>query len=179
VPKDRFSKQKTEDFTIPIYSNGIGENALYGYTDIAKINEPCVTISARGTIGYSEYRRTPFYPVVRLICAIPNDEVRADYLNYVIQTLKFKVPTTGIPQLTVPMLANYIIPVPPLEVQQRIVNVLDNFDSICSDLKIGLPAEIEKRRQQYENYRDKLLTFDLRSATILDRQTDRQTDRQG
>ena len=59
---------------------------------------------------------------------------------------------------------------PPIEVQERIVKVLDNFDEICSDLKIGLPAEMEKRKQQYEYYRDKLLTFDTKSATIF-RQT--------
>ena len=49
---------------------------------------------------------------------------------------------------------------PPMEVQERIVKVLDNFDAICSDLEIGLPAEIEKRQKQYEYYRDKLLTFE-------------------
>ena len=53
----------------------------------------------------------------------------------------------------------YKIPVPSLEVQAKIVNVLDNFDAICSDLNIGLPAEIEARQKQYEFYRDKLLTF--------------------
>ena len=51
------------------------------------------------------------------------------------------------------------VPVPPLDVQNRIVNVLDNFDSICSDLKIGLPAEIEARRKQYEYYRNLILSF--------------------
>lgn len=51
------------------------------------------------------------------------------------------------------------IPVPSLPVQQRIVTVLDNFDAICSDLNIGLPAEIEARQKQYEYYRDKLLSF--------------------
>lgn len=51
------------------------------------------------------------------------------------------------------------IPVPPLSVQRRIVNVLDNFDAICSDLSIGLPAEIAARQKQYEYYRDKLLSF--------------------
>ncbi len=59
------------------------------------------------------------------------------------------------------------IPVPPMEVQERIVKVLDNFDAICSDLGIGLPAEIEKRQKQYEYYREKLLTFDGKYATIL------------
>lgn len=51
------------------------------------------------------------------------------------------------------------IPLPPLDVQKHLVQVLDNFDSICSDLKIGLPAEIEARTKQYEYYRDKLLSF--------------------
>ena len=70
------------------------------------------------------------------------------------------------------------ISIPPLDVQERLVNVLDNFESICSDLKIGLPAEIEARKKQYEFYRDMLLTFAENGATILtDRQTDRQTDR--
>lgn len=57
-------------------------------------------------------------------------------------------------------MAKVQIPIPPIEVQGRIVKVLDNFDAICSDLGIGLPAEIEKRQKQYEYYRDKLLTFE-------------------
>ena len=63
----------------------------------------------------------------------------------------------------------YKIPVPPLDVQNRIVNVLDNFEKICSDLNIGLPAEIEARQKQYEYYRDKLLTFVETGNTILSR----------
>ena len=70
------------------------------------------------------------------------------------------------------------ISVPSLEVQERLVRVLDNFDAICTDLNIGLPAEIEARKKQYEFYRDQLLTFAETGKTILtDRQTDRQTDR--
>ena len=55
---------------------------------------------------------------------------------------------------------DYKIPLPSLEVQKRLVEVLDNFDSICTDLNIGLPAEIETRQKQYEYYRDKLLSFE-------------------
>lgn len=54
---------------------------------------------------------------------------------------------------------DYEIPLPSLEVQKRLVEVLDNFDAICTDLSSGLPAEIEARQKQYEYYRDKLLTF--------------------
>ena len=66
------------------------------------------------------------------------------------------------------------IPVPALDVQKRLVYVLDNFDAICSDLKIGLPAEIEARQNQYEFYRDALLTYAATGKTVL---TDRQTDK--
>lgn len=58
-----------------------------------------------------------------------------------------------------PMMINFPVPVPPLEVQQRIVGILDCFDTLCNDISSGLPAEIEMRQKQYEYYRDKLLTF--------------------
>ena len=54
---------------------------------------------------------------------------------------------------------NIDIPVPPLEEQRRIVDILDRFDTLCNDITIGLPAEIDARQKQYEYYRDKLLTF--------------------
>ena len=70
------------------------------------------------------------------------------------------------------------IPLPSLEVQKRYADVLDNFEQICNNLNIGLPAEIEARQKQYEFYRDLLVTFAEDGKTILtDRQTDRQTDR--
>lgn len=51
------------------------------------------------------------------------------------------------------------VPIVSKEIMERLVYVLDNFETICTDLNIGLPAEIEKRQQQYEYYRDKLLNF--------------------
>lgn len=54
---------------------------------------------------------------------------------------------------------SYTIPVPSMEEQERIVSILDRFEALTTDLQIGLPAEIEARRQQYEYYRNKLLTF--------------------
>ena len=58
-----------------------------------------------------------------------------------------------------PMMINFPVPVPTLEVQQRIVDILDRFETLCNDISSGLPAEIEARQKQYEYYRDKLLTF--------------------
>lgn len=160
VPKDRYSKTKTEKYFVPVYSNGVGDSALYGFTDIPKVNRKCVTIAARGTIGYAALRKEPFFPVVRLICAIPKDELLiADYLKYYFETIEFQVPTTGIPQLTIPMISKYAIALPPLEKQKEIVEILDRFDNLCNDISKGLPAEIEARQKQYEYYRDKLLNF--------------------
>ena len=65
----------------------------------------------------------------------------------------------SVPSIRRPMLNAFSVPVPSLDVQKRLVYVLDNFNAICSDLKIGLPAEIEARQKQYEFYRDALLTF--------------------
>ncbi len=163
LPKENYETKQTEKCQIPIYSNGIGANALYGYTNIAKINKPCVTISARGTIGWCEYRDKPFYPIIRLICALPNEELlNAKYLKYLIQKTKFDVPTTGIPQLTTPMVSKYTISLPPLEKQKEIVEILDKFDMLVNDLSKGLPAENEAVQKQYEYYRNKLLNFKVK-----------------
>ena len=97
--------------------------------------------------------------------------MRANFLSYIQKTM-FQGSVASIRR---PMLNNFPVPVPPLDVQQRIVNVLDNFDAICSDLNIGLPAEISARQKQYEYYRDLLLSFKS-IDNITDRQTDRQTE---
>ena len=91
--------------------------------------------------------------------------MKAKFLPYIQKTM-FQGSVASIRR---PMLNAFPVPVPPLDVQNRIVNVLDNFERICSDLNIGLPAEIEARQKQYEYYRDKLLTFAETGNTILSR----------
>ena len=171
VPKEHFSKEKSEQYKVPVISNGCGINAFYGYTDAARVDKPAVTVAARGTIGYAEYRDYPYFPIIRLITLIPKDDkqLNTKYLYYSLKGRHYKVPTSGIPQLTVPVIKKEKVSIPPLDVQNRIVNVLDNFEKICSDLNIGLPAEIEARQKQYEYYRDKLLTFAENGNTILSR----------
>ena len=91
--------------------------------------------------------------------------MKAKFLPYIQKTM-FQGSVASIRR---PMLNAFPVPVPSLDVQNRIVNVLDNFEKICSDLNIGLPAEIEARQKQYEYYRDKLLTFAETGNTILSR----------
>ena len=155
------SKNKTEQYHIPIISNGIEENAFYGYTDVIKINIPAVTVAARGTIGYAAYRDYPFFPIIRLLSVIPKDSsvLNTKYLYYCLQDKNYNIPQSGIPQLTAPELKKVEIPLPSMEKQRGIVSILDRFEALCNDLTSGLPAEIEARQKQYEYYRDKLLTF--------------------
>ena len=91
--------------------------------------------------------------------------MKAKFLPYIQKTM-FQGSVASIRR---PMLNAFPVPVPSLDVQNRIVKVLDNFEKICSDLNIGLPAEIEARQKQYEYYRDKLLTFAENGNTILSR----------
>ena len=101
------------------------------------------------------------------------DKLLPEYCAYCFNTYSFRKYVTANcafttrASLTGSTIADYEMSIPSLEVQQRIVNVLDNFDAICTDLKIGLPAEIEARKKQYEYYRDLLLTFANSGNTIL------------
>ena len=132
-----------------------------------------VLISAAGTIGRTVvYDGKPAYFQDSNIVWIDNNEsvVLNSYLRYCYELKPWKVSSGGtIQRLYNDNIAKAIITVPPLDVQNRIVNVLDNFEKICSDLNIGLPAEIEARQKQYEYYRDKLLTFAETGNTILSR----------
>lgn len=81
--------------------------------------------------------------------------------NKIVNTSNFttRATTTGV------LLSRIKIPVPPLDVQEKIVNILDKFDKLTNDISEGLPAEIEARQKQYEYYRNKLLSFkELKTA---------------
>lgn len=92
------------------------------------------------------------------------------YMAYLFQTASFfnykkkKATGTKVIRLTGEAMGNYLAPIPSLEEQHRIVSILDRFESLTTSLQSGLPAEIAARRQQYEYYRDKLLTFKRKGA---------------
>ena len=101
--------------------------------------------------------------------AIIHPSINSKYLAYYFQTTMFfkqkrkLAHGTKVIEVTPDKLNDIIIPVPPLEEQERIVSILDRFDKLCNDISEGLPAEIEARQKQYEYYRDKLLTFKMRN----------------
>jgi|GEM_PF-1973467 len=136
VPKECFSKEKTSIFNVPIISNGVGDEAIYGYTTIKKISEPCITVAARGTIGYTAFREEPFYPIIRLICIMPNrKKTDPKYLYYQLSNIRFAGTSAGISQLTVPMISRYKVKLPDLKTQQKIAQILDTWTNSIELIK--------------------------------------------
>lgn len=118
----------------------------------------------QGGIGFVGYQAQRFWcgPLCYRIRSV-KDGIINKYLFYCLQSRSLEiimlVREGGTPAVNARDLKTLKIPVPPLTEQQRIVDILDRFDSLTTSLTDGLPAEIEARRKQYEYYRDKLLTF--------------------
>lgn len=110
---------------------------------------------------------------------VVNDTVNPRYAFHLLQgngrdiLKKTKKQGGTVDSLDFQRILQYKVPVPSLSVQEKIVEVLDNFDAICSDLNIGLPAEIEARQKQYEYYRDALLSFDCSHSVNVERERER------
>mgnify|MGYP000549000144 FL=1 len=156
----------------------------YNYLWRVQLNEPCVVLPSVGNCGevyYIDPKKLPYKynALAKNALLIRSSKVNLLYLKYIFESSDFqkklkkitsnmgqsKFNKTDFEKLTIP------IPYPEeknksLAEQQRIVDILDRFDKLCNDISEGLPAEIEVRRKQYEYYRDKLLTFKKKEATI-------------
>jgi len=133
-PKD-FLLVKTEEHKVPVIANGVQNNGVIGYTKVATVDEPCITVSGRGTIGFSCIRTEPFCPIVRLLVLRIVNNVSLKYIQIVLTALLEKGVGTSIQQLTVPMLEPKLIPLPPLSEQKRIVKKLEEILPLCEKLK--------------------------------------------
>ena len=108
-----YSDFPTDICQVPIFSNGIDKEGLYGYTDKAKIFDESVTVSARGTVGYVFLRDEPYVPIVRLISVIPNtDYVTAKYLYFALADIDLQSTGTSQQQITVPDFKKRLITIP-------------------------------------------------------------------
>ena len=148
---------------------GVGPYPVYGTggimtrVDRYAYDRPSVLIPRKGSLDRVYYVEEPFWNVDTIFYTeIDEQKIKPKYFYYFLSSkhLEELNQAAGIPSLTQATLNKIKVPVPPLKIQERIVYVLDNFDAVCNDLKIGLPAEIEARQKQYEYYRDRLLSFD-------------------
>lgn len=141
-----------------IFGNGA---EIYGWSDTYRVGTDAVTISSIGAnTGTIYYRKGPFTPIIRLKVILPGENVSQRFLYHILKTIKIKKKKSSVPNMNANEIKSILIPVPSMEEQSRIVSILDRFEALTTDLQSGLPAEIEARRQQYEYYRNKLLTFE-------------------
>ncbi|HBO58704.1 MAG TPA: restriction endonuclease subunit S [Alphaproteobacteria bacterium] len=158
VDKLCFSETKDDMHPYPIYANALTNKGLYGYSSKYKIKDECITITGRGDIGNVFYRKGFFTPIVRLIVAIPRENINAKFMSYACSKIRFFNETTGVPQLTVPQVQGHKVLVPPLAEQEKIAEILGTWDSAIEKLT----ALIAAKRLQKKGMMQKLLTAQIR-----------------
>ena len=136
-------------------------------SDIPKANitrVPAVLVQSRGIVDFVYYDK-PFTFKNEMWAYTADNAITVKYLYYYLknnlESFRDEASKMGsMPQISIRITEDFIIPVPPLQVQQDIVTRLDAFSSYCTDLTSGLPAEIAAREKQYAYYRDAILQFD-------------------
>ena len=155
------TKKNEKTGTIPVILGG--QEPAY-YIDRSNHDGEIVVIARSGaSAGFVSYWNQPIF----VTDGFGYEEVEGlsttKYLYYVLKNIEMVLNSmkrgAGVPHVSSEALSNIRIPLPSLEEQKRIVEILDRFDALCNDLSAGLPAEIEARKKQYEYYRDKLLSF--------------------
>lgn len=122
------SDKLSEECPYPIYSNGISNEGLYGYTDNAKIFDESVTVSARGTIGFVCLRHIPYVPIVRLVTLIPDrHKLSAKYLYCWLKSIHIAGTGTTQQQLTVPQFKSTEIIIPDTDTMTRFTDIADTI----------------------------------------------------
>lgn len=116
-------------------------------------------VQSRGVIDFIYYDK-PFTFKNEMWAYTMGNNVSVKFLYYYlksnVETFRRKATAMGtFPQISIPDTENFLIPIPPLEVQEEIVRILDNFTNLAAELQ----AELQARQEQYEYYRNKLLTF--------------------
>ena len=152
------SPNVNDDYIYPCY----GGNGLRGYVKNYNQDGEHPIVGRQGALcGNVCYACNKFYATEHAVVVSPSALYNEKFLYYLLDFARLEqYKTAGAqPGMSVARLEKVVLPVPPLEVQKRIVDILDRFDAFCNDISSGLPAEIEARQKQYEYYRDKLLTF--------------------
>ncbi|KGH33840.1 restriction endonuclease subunit S [Lactococcus cremoris] len=148
----------------PVVSGGTG---YMGYFDDYNRDGNTITIAQYGTAGYVKWQTEKFWANDVCYSVFPNEDVNKKYLYYclmneqeVLYSLKTNAIPAHLPQID---LSNLTIPIPSLEIQQKVVEILDKMTDYVTELTAELTAELTLRQKQYAYYRDQLLTFPSQS----------------
>lgn len=129
-----FSIERNKDYSYPIIANGLENKGVVGYAKIAVIREPSISISARGTIGYSFVRNSPYYPIVRLISITPYKQEMLHYLWFEVSAMDLAGSGSVQSQLTIPVISREEIRIPPKPIlesfEKKVVVLRDSIHSI-------------------------------------------------
>ncbi|MDD7620181.1 MAG: restriction endonuclease subunit S [Prevotella sp.] len=153
------NKSKTEQGLYPVY----GSTGIIGMCESPVYNKRQILVARVGANAGFVHLADGSYDVSDNTIIIDlSKEVNQKFVFYMLRNANLNkfAKGGGQPLLTATQIKDFVIPVPSMQEQQRIVSILDRFETLTTDLQSGLPAEIEARRQQYEYYRNKLLTFD-------------------
>ncbi|GAA8549764.1 hypothetical protein HpBT276_08740 [Helicobacter pylori] len=146
---------------VPVISGG--RQPAYYHNEANRSGETIAISSSGVYAGYVSYWDIPVFLADSFSVSPKQKTLMPKYLFHYLTTQQDVIHATkstgGIPHVYSKDLQNFLIPIPPLEVQQEIVKILDQFSILTTDLLAGIPAEIEARKKQYEYYREKLLTF--------------------
>lgn len=147
----------------PVYSSQTENNGQLGAISTYMYDGNYLTWTTDGANAGTVFFRSGKFNITNVcgLIDVKNNNLIPRFLYYFLNKEAPNHVNSGMgnPKLMSNVMSDIKIPVPPLAIQQRIVGILDRFDTLCNDISSGLPAEIEMRQKQYEYYRDKLLTF--------------------
>ncbi|EJC55130.1 restriction endonuclease subunit S [Helicobacter pylori] len=146
---------------VPVISGG--RQPAYYHNEANRSGETIAISSSGVYAGYVSYWDIPVFLADSFSVSPKQKTLMPKYLFHYLTTQQDAIHATkstgGIPHVYSKDLQNFLIPIPPLEIQQEIVKILDQFSILTTDLQAGIPAEIKARKKQYEYYREKLLAF--------------------
>ncbi len=156
------TRKNVEAGQIPVVAGGRQPAYYHGKSN--RNGETIVIAGSGAHAGYVTYWNQPIFVSDAFSIKPDNRIVQTKYVFHFLKSrqndlFQQKQKGGGVPHIYVKNVAPMCIPIPTLNEQLRIVQILDTFDALVNDLSIGLPAEILARRKQYSYYRDHLLTF--------------------
>ena len=154
----------------PVINGGVSPS---GYVDMFNCNENTITVAQGGSVGFVSFLESKFWLGAHAYSVIPNQDTLKKYqydygtfnrlMFHVLKNKQYDLEKTkvgvGIPSISKDFLDNIKIPLTSKNIQEKIVKILDKFESLISEAKGLLPKEITLRQKQFEYYREKLLSF--------------------
>ena len=141
-----------------------GRKPAYFHSNPNRSGETIVVAGSGAYAGFVSYWAESIFVSDGFSIEPDDSQALTKYIYYVLKSNQYRIYKMkqrggGVPHIYIKNIRFFRVPVPPLEIQQKIINILDKFDTLVNDLSDGLPAEINARRKQYDYYHDRLLTF--------------------